>query len=244
MARGPRIDILTLFPELLEPFLASAILGQAIRDGRLDVRLTNPRDFASDRHRSVDDVPYGGGDGMVLRCEPTVAAIEALRGPEARVLALSPRGRLLDHALARELAAERQLVLVCGRYAGLDQRILDEVGAEELSIGDYVLSGGEAAAIVVLETVTRLIPSVLGNPDSPENDSFSQGLLEHPVYTRPRGFRGREVPGVLLSGDHARIRRFRREQSVRLTKQRRPELLERAELGNEDREILREMEHE
>ncbi len=244
MARGPRIDILTLFPELLEPFLASAILGQAIRDGRLDVRLTNPRDFASDRHRSVDDVPYGGGDGMVLSCEPTVAAIEAVRGPEARVLALSPRGRSLNHALARELAAERQLVLVCGRYAGLDQRILDEVGAEELSIGDYVLSGGEAAAIVVVETVTRLIPGVLGNPDSPENDSFSQDLLEHSVYTRPRGFRGREVPEVLLSGDHARIRRFRREQSLRVTKQRRPELLERAELGKEDREILREMEHE
>lgn len=244
MAPGPRIDILTLFPELVQPYLDAAVLGRAIAEGRLDVRLTDPRAFATDRHRSVDATPYGGGDGMVLRCEPAIAAIEAVARPGARVLALSPRGRLLDHAWAEELAAESQLVIVCGRYAGLDERILEETGAEELSIGDYVLSGGEIAAVVLLEVVSRLIPGVLGNADSAENDSFARGLLEHPVYTRPREFRGREVPEVLLSGNHAEVERFRRAQALRLTQARRPELLERAELGEDERRILREMEHD
>jgi tRNA (guanine37-N1)-methyltransferase len=244
VAQGPRIDILTLFPELVRPFLESSILGQAVRDGILDVRLTNPRDFATDRHRTIDDAPFGGGDGMVLKCEPTVAAIEAVSGPEARVIVLGPRGRVLNHALASGLARERQVVLVCGRYAGLDERILAETRAEELSIGDYVISGGEAAALVVTEAVTRLVPGVLGNPASSERDSFAEGLLEHPLYTRPRVFRGREVPEVLVSGDHGEVKRFRRKQALRLTRERRPDLLEHAELSEEDREILRELEDE
>ena len=244
MARGPEIQIITLFPELLEPFIKGSVLGAARRDGRAQVCVTDLRAYATDRHRTVDDTPLGGGDGMVFKCEPTVAAIEAVRQPQGRVLVLSPRGRVLDQELARELALERQLILVCGRYAGLDERILEETGAEELSIGDYVLSGGEAAALVVTEVVTRLIPGVLGNPSSPERDSFSEGLLEHPQYTRPRVFRGRRAPAVLLSGNHAEIERYRRRESLRLTFQKRPDLLERAELGEDDLKVLQELKHE
>jgi tRNA (guanine37-N1)-methyltransferase len=181
---------------------------------------------------------------MVLRCEPVVAAIEACAGPGARILALSPRGRVLDQAGVAGLARETQLVLVCGRYAGFDQRILEVTGAEELSIGDYVLAGGELAALVVVEAVSRLVPGVVGNPLSPQLDSFADGLLEFPVYTRPREFRGRAVPEVLLSGDHAAIARWRRTQTLRLTRTRRPELLARTDLTEEDRRILRELEHE
>ncbi|MFQ5513677.1 MAG: tRNA (guanosine(37)-N1)-methyltransferase TrmD [Myxococcota bacterium] len=241
MAAGPRIDVLTLFPELIKPHLECAILGQARADGRLDVRITDLRAFATDRHRTVDDAPYGGGDGMVLRCEPTVAAVEAVAEPGSRVIALGPRGRTLDQERARALSRERQIVLICGRYSGLDERILEVTGAEELSIGDYVLSGGEVAALVVLEVVSRLIPGVLGNPSSPEHDSFSAGLLEHPVYTRPSVFRGLAVPDVLLSGNHAEIERYRKRESLRLTHRRRPELLERAALDESDRQILEEI---
>jgi tRNA (guanine37-N1)-methyltransferase len=241
---GPAIEILTLFPALVRPFLEGSLLGQAIRSGTLAVRVTDLRDFATDRHRTVDDAPYGGGDGMVLRCEPTVAAIEAVRQPGGRVLALSPRGRLLDQDLVRELAGERQLVLVCGRYAGFDERILELTGAEELSIGDYVLSGGELPALVVTEAVARLLPGVLGNPLSAEADSHTCGLLEHPLYTRPREFRGLAVPDVLLSGDHAAIERFRRRAAIALTRRRRPDLLRRAALDCEERRLLGETDHE
>ncbi len=203
MADGPRIDILTIFPELVEPFLKGSLLGAAVREGRFGVHVTDIRAFSTDRHQRVDDAPYGGGDGMVLCCEPVVGAVEAVAQPGARVIALSPRGRVLHQTLVEELVRERQLVLLCGRYAGFDERILEETGAEELSIGDYVLSGGEAAALVVTEAVSRLVPGVIGNPRSPEHDSFSDGLLEHPLYTRPPEFRGRGVPEVLLSGNHA-----------------------------------------
>jgi tRNA (guanine37-N1)-methyltransferase len=222
----------------------TSILGAAVRRGLVEIELTDIRSFARDRHRVVDDAPYGGGDGMVMKCEPVVAAIEAVRRPAGRLLALSPHGRRLEQAWVAELAREAQLVLVCGRYAGLDQRIVDETGAEELSIGDYVLSGGEVAAWVVSEAVVRLLPGVLGNPDSPERDSFSGGLLEHPVYTRPPEFRGRRVPGELLTGNHAEIERFRRRAALRLTAARRPDLLRVAELSAEDREILREVQDE
>ncbi len=241
---GPRIDILTLFPDLVEAFLKGSLLGTARRDGVVDVKVSDLRAYATDRHRSVDDAPYGGGDGMVLMCEPVVAAVEALAAPQARVIALSPRGRTLDQATVEELAGESHIVLLCGRYAGFDERILEQTGAEELSIGDYVISGGEAAAIVVTEAVTRLVPGVLGNPVSPERDSFSDGLLEHPVYTRPREFRGRAVPEVLLSGNHAEIERFRRKESLRLTLKRRPIKVDAITLSEEDRKILRELEND
>jgi tRNA (guanine37-N1)-methyltransferase len=241
---GPRIDVITIFPELVDGFLDGGLLGAARREGRVEARVTDLRGFATDRHRKVDDAPYGGGDGMVLRCEPSVAAVEAVARPGSRIVALSPRGRVLNQAGARELAGESHLVLLCGRYAGFDERILEITGAQEWSIGDYVLFGGELAALVIIEAVTRLLPGVLGNPASPEADSFSDGLLEFPVYTRPREFRGRPVPEVLLSGDHAAIARHRRRASLRLTLQRRPELLEKTDLTDEDREILRELEHE
>ena len=239
---GPRVDIVTIFPELVEHFLKGSLLGQARRDGVVEVRVSDLRAYATDRQRSVDDEPYGGGDGMVLKCEPAVAAVEALAAPGARVYALGPRGRLFDQSLAAELAGERQIILLCGRYAGFDERVYAETGAEELSIGDYVISGGEAAALVVTEAVTRLVPGVVGNPASPQADSWSGDLLEHPSYTRPREFRGRRVPDVLLSGNHARIERFRREESLRLTRRRRPELLDGASLSDEDRKFLQELE--
>jgi tRNA (guanine37-N1)-methyltransferase len=241
---APRIDILSIFPELVRPFLEGSLLGAARRDGILDVRVSDLRDFASDRHRSVDDAPYGGGDGMVFTCEPVVAAIEAVRQPGGRIFLTSPRGRLLDQALASELAQTPQLVLVCGRYAGFDERIAEETGAEELSIGDYVLSGGELAALVTTEVVARLVPGVLGNPESVERDSFADGLLEHPVYTRPACFRGRPVPDVLLSGDHAAVERWRRQQALRRTLESRPDLLDSAPLSGDDREHLREIQHD
>jgi tRNA (guanine37-N1)-methyltransferase len=239
-----RIDVLTLFPELLEPFRNTSIVGAAVRRGQVELVLTDIRSFATDRHHVVDDSPYGGGDGMVLKCEPVVAAIESVRQPGARLIALSPRGRRLDQARVATLAGESQLILVCGRYAGFDERILDETGAEEISIGDYVLCGGEVAAWVVSEAVVRLLPGVLGNPVSPALDSFCGGLLEHPVYTRPPEFRGRRVPPELLSGNHAEIDRFRRDASLRITAQRRPDLLRTAELSAEDRQILREVQDE
>jgi tRNA (guanine37-N1)-methyltransferase len=222
---GPRIDVVTIFPELVEHFLSGSLLGQARRDGTIDVRVTDLRASATDRHHSVDDTPYGGGDGMVLRCEPVVAAVEALKQPGARVLALDPRGRKLDQALVRELASESQIILLAGRYAGFDDRIFALTGAEPLSIGDYVLAGGELAALVVTEAVTRLIPGVVGNPVSAEADSFSTGALEHPLFTRPREFRGLSVPEVLLSGDHGEIARWREREAERLTRERRPELI-------------------
>ncbi len=226
MSAGPRIDVVTIFPELVEHFLSGSLLGQARRDGLLDVGVTDLRSFSSDRHHTVDDAPFGGGDGMVLKCEPVVAAIEAIARPGARVIALCPRGRRFDQALARELAGERQLVLLCGRYAGFDERIFAATGAEPLSIGDYVLAGGELAALVVTEAVTRLVPGVLGNPISAEADSFSGDRLEYPLYTRPREFRGLGTPEVLLSGNHAEIERWRAREAERLTRERRPDLLE------------------
>jgi tRNA (guanine37-N1)-methyltransferase len=230
---GPQIDILTIFPELVEPFLKGSLLGAALRDGRLTVRVTDLRAFSHDRHRTVDDAPYGGGDGMVLKCEPVVAAVEAVAREGARVIALSPRGRPLRQSRVEALAQERQIVLLCGRYAGFDERILEETGAEELSIGDYVLSGGEAAALVVTEAISRLVPGVVGNPESPAHDSFTDGLLEHPLYTRPVEFRGRRVPELLLSGDHEKVRQFRREQAEELTRRRRPDLLEETKAKRE-----------
>jgi tRNA (guanine37-N1)-methyltransferase len=222
-----RVDILTIFPGIFESPLRESLLGKAIRAGVLDVRVHDIRDFTSDRHRQVDDEPYGGGPGMVMKPEPIFAAVEALGPGRKRVILLSPAGRRLDQALVRELAAEPWLVLICGRYEGVDERVVEGLPAEEVSIGDYVLSGGELPALVVLEAVSRLVPGVVGREESVERDSFGpEGLLDHPHYTRPAEFRGMRVPEVLLSGNHAEIERWRRQAALEKTRRNRPDLLE------------------
>ncbi|MFH1033890.1 MAG: tRNA (guanosine(37)-N1)-methyltransferase TrmD [Pseudomonadota bacterium] len=238
-------DIVTLLPEVCESYCQASIMGRALKAGLIGVRLVNPRDFAIDRHRTVDDVPYGGGDGMVMMPGPLVAALESLReGPSARVILLSPRGRPFDQAKARELAGLERLVLVCGRYEGVDERVRQLAVDEELSLGDFVLCGGELAALCVLEAVSRLLPGVLGGADSAGADSFSDGLLEHPHYTRPAEFRGLQVPEVLLSGHHGAIARWRRKESIRRTLRDRPELLSGALSSPEDQRLLAEVRQE
>jgi tRNA (guanine37-N1)-methyltransferase len=222
-----RIDVLTIFPGIFESPLRESLLGKAIEAGVLDVRVHDIRDSTTDRHRTVDDESYGGGPGMVMKPEPVFAAVESLGEGPKRVLLLSPAGRRLDQALARELAIEPWLVLVCGRYEGVDERVAEGLPAEEVSIGDYVLSGGEVPALVLLEAVTRLVSGVIGREESHERDSFGQdGLLDHPHYTRPAEFRGMRVPEVLLSGNHAEIERWRREAARKKTLRNRPDLLE------------------
>jgi tRNA (guanine37-N1)-methyltransferase len=221
-----RIDVVTIFPGIFEGPLRESLLGKAIETGLLDVRIHDLRDATTDRHRQVDDESYGGGPGMVMKPEPIFAAVEALGEGSKRVLLLSPAGRRLDQALVRELAGEPWLVLVCGRYEGVDERVVQGLPAEEVSIGDYVLSGGEVPALVVLEAVTRLVPGVIGREESHERDSFGpEGLLDHPHYTRPAEFRGMTVPDVLLSGNHAEIERWRREAALEKTRRNRPDLL-------------------
>jgi tRNA (guanine37-N1)-methyltransferase len=223
-----RIDVFTIFPEILEGPLRASLLGKAIESGVVDVRVHDLRAFATDRHRQVDDESYGGGPGMVMKPEPVFAAVESLGAGGMRVVLLSPAGRRLDQALVRELAAEPRLVLIAGRYEGLDERIVEGLPAQEVSIGDYVLSGGELPALVVIEAVTRLLPGVIGREESHERDSFGvDGLLDHPHYTRPAEFRGMAVPDVLLSGNHAKIQRWRREAAREKTRRNRPDLLER-----------------
>jgi tRNA (guanine37-N1)-methyltransferase len=223
-----RIDVVTIFPGIFESPLRESLLGRAIEAGLLDVRVHDLRDSTSDKHRQVDDESYGGGPGMVLKPEPVFAAVESLGAGERRTLLLSPAGRRLDQALARELAGERWLVLICGRYEGVDERVVVGLGAEEVSIGDYVVAGGEVPALVVLEAVTRLVPGVIGREESHERDSFGdEGVLDHPHYTRPAEFRGMRVPETLLSGNHAEIERWRREAALEKTRRNRPDLLER-----------------
>lgn len=220
-----RVDILTIFPGIFEGPLRESLLGKGIAAGVVDVRLHDIRDFTTDRHRQVDDVPFGGGPGMVMKPEPVFAAVESLGPGGKRVLLLSPAGRRLDQVFARELAAEPWLVLICGRYEGVDERVAEGLSAEEVSIGDYVLAGGEVPALVVLEAVARLIPGIVGREESLHQESFQDGLLEHPQYTRPQEFRGMTVPEVLLSGDHARIEQWRRQAALEKTKRVRPDLL-------------------
>jgi len=227
-----KISILTLFPEIVRDYTGVSILGIASEKGLASFDVVDIRDFAGGVHRQVDDRPFGGGPGMVLMPEPVVRAVEAARAAQAggaRTILLSPQGRRFDQGLAEELAGAPGLVLVCGRYEGFDERIRTVLAADEISIGDYVLAGGEIPALAVAEAVVRLIPGVLGHEDSPREDSFSEGLLEGPQYTRPREFRGHRVPEVLLSGDHAAIRAWRREQSLRRTRERRSDLLDSGE---------------
>ena len=220
-----RVEILTIVPGIFDGPLRESLLGKAIRVRTLDVRVIDIRDFAEDR-RQVDDEPYGGGPGMVMKPEPVFAAVESLGEGAKRMILLSPAGRRLDQALARELAREPWLVLISGRYEGVDERVAEGLPAEEVSIGDYVLSGGEVPALVLLEAVSRLVPGVVGRGESLERESFEDGLLDHPHYTRPATFRGMKVPDVLLSGDHVEIERWRRDAAREKTRRNRPDLLE------------------
>ncbi|MEI6872934.1 MAG: tRNA (guanosine(37)-N1)-methyltransferase TrmD [Verrucomicrobiota bacterium] len=221
-----RIDILSLFPKIAEAALGESIIGKAQQRGLVQIRSHNIRDWAQDKHRTTDDTPYGGGQGMVLMCEPLFAAVEALRSPEARVILLSPAGLPFKQAVAQRFATEcKHLIFLCGHYEGIDQRIVDMVVDEEWSIGDYVLTNGALAAAVMVDAVVRLLPGVLGDEDSAAEDSFATGLLEFPQFTRPVEFQGRRVPDVLLSGNHAAIARWRTEQALEKTRRMRPDLL-------------------
>jgi tRNA (guanine37-N1)-methyltransferase len=233
-----RVDIVTLFPGIVEPALSESMIGRARARGLVDIRVANLRDYADGKHRVTDDYTFGGGSGMVLKPEPLFAAVEALRTPGARVILMDPRGRTFTQRIARELAGEKHLILLAGRYEGVDERVSESLADDALSIGDYVLTGGELPALVVADAVTRLLPGVLGGEDAAERESFTDGLLEPPQYTRPEEFRGKRVPAVLLSGDHARIARWRRSQALWLTWRTRPDLLARAELTADDRKLL------
>ncbi|MGZ4736796.1 MAG: tRNA (guanosine(37)-N1)-methyltransferase TrmD [Acidimicrobiia bacterium] len=233
-----RVDVITIFPEYLAGALEVSLLGRARELGLLDIRLHDPRDYATDPHRSVDDAPFGGGAGMVMTPEPLFATVEAAEVVRPLLL-LSASGRTFDQPMARELAAGPGFSLICGRYEGVDQRVADHLCDGEVSVGDFVLAGGEAAALVMIEAVGRLVPGVLGNEDSVADESFTDGLLEYPQYTRPSEFREWSVPEILRSGDHARVARWRRAEALRRTLERRPELLDRAGgVSPEDRALL------
>jgi tRNA (guanine37-N1)-methyltransferase len=242
-----RIDVITLFPESLEGLTGLGVTGRAIREGRVELKTWNPRDLATDRHRTVDNRPYGGGPGMVMAVEPLSSTITAVRkehAGETLVSLMSPQGRKLDQAGVDELAGRQGLILVCGRYEGIDERLVESDIDEQWSIGDYVISGGELAAAVVIDAVTRLLPGVLGHEQSAVEDSFVDGLLDHPHYTRPEVAGGKAVPEVLLSGDHEAIRRWRRKQALGRTWQLRPDLLENRQLDEEAELLLKEFRKE
>lgn len=240
-----RFDLLTLFPGMVESPFAMSILGKAVERGIIDIHAWYLRDWAEGRHKVTDDIPYGGGNGMVLKPEPVARALKTLKEntPQSKILLMSPQGRRFDQQEATKLSQETGLIFVCGRYEGFDERIRSMVDAE-YSIGDFVLTGGELPAMVMIDAIARLIPGVLGNSNSAVTDSFSDGLLEHPHYTRPPEFNGMKVPEVLLNGDHAKIARWRRTEQLRRTWLRRPELLKRAELSAEEIKILAAIEHE
>ena len=235
-----RFDVLTLFPDLFSSFIKETILGRAVAKGLVEIHLIDIRTFAVGPHRVTDDKPYGGGDGMVMKAGPISRALESVErvGDRSRTVLLTPQGELFTQSRAWELSRLEQIVLICGRYEGIDERVRTTCADMDLSIGDYVLSGGELAAMVVVDAVSRLVPGVLGGERSTLEDSFEDGLLEYPHYTRPRVFREQEVPDVLLSGDHERIRVWRRTESLRRTLERRPDLLEKAKLTEEDTKIL------
>jgi tRNA (guanine37-N1)-methyltransferase len=238
-------DVFTLLPEVFPPYLESSILQRAIQRSLIDVRVHNIRDWATDRHHVTDDEPYGGGGGMVMKVEPVFSAVESILGPsDSRaedaypIILLTPQGRVFNQTVAMELADYHHLALVCGRYEGVDERIRQQLVTDQISIGDYVLTGGELPALILIDAVSRLLPGVLGDPDGPFDDSHASGLLEYPHYTRPPEFRGWTVPDILLSGNHARIARWRRKQSLLRTWKQRPDLLEKADLDETDHQLL------
>ncbi len=239
-----RIDVLTLFPEMFSGPMSASLLGKAIANAILDIHYTNPREFTEDVHQKVDDTPYGGGPGMVMKCDALFAAVESLREVNSlsRVVLMSPRGRPLTQALVKEWSQTEDMVLICGRYEGFDERISQGLVTDEVSIGDYVLSGGELAAMVIIDALSRMLPGVIGDFESVTTDSFYDGILGAPQYTRPAEFRGMEVPEVLLSGNHALIERYRRKEALRVTRERRPELLEHCRA--EDAALLNEIDQE
>lgn len=242
-----RIDVVSLFPEMFSAIRDYGITGRAIERGIIDLALWNPRDYTLNRHRSVDDRPYGGGPGMVMMIEPLRDALRAARAANdvpARAIYLSPQGKRLDQAALSMMATQQRLVLIAGRYEGVDERLIEMEVDEEWSIGDYVLSGGELGAMVLIDGVARLLPGVLGHEDSAQQDSFVCGVLDYPHYTRPEVFEGRVVPAVLMSGNHAHIARWRHKQALGRTWQRRPDLLERVVLSNEERDLLAEYQGE
>jgi tRNA (guanine37-N1)-methyltransferase len=247
-------DVFTLLPEVFPPYLNSSILHRARQRGLIDVRIHNIRDWATDKHHVTDDEPYGGGGGMVMKVEPVFAAVESVLGlfdklratPEAcyPVILLTPQGRVFNQNTAMELVRHPRLALICGRYEGVDERIREHLVTDEISIGDYVLTGGELPALILIDAISRLIPGVLGDPDGAMDDSHAAGLLEYPHYTRPPEYRGWGVPEILLSGDHAKIEKWRREQSLRRTLKRRLDLLESAPLSETDRKVLKKIQEE
>jgi len=237
-----RIHILTLFPNMLSGPFSESIIKRAVDRGLVEIVLYNIRDYTSDRHHVVDDYPYGGGQGMVLKPEPIFAAVESTKNEsEVPVILLTPQGRLFNQMVAEELAGYGEMILMCGHYEGVDERVREHLVTDEISIGDYVLSGGELAAMVIVDAVVRQLPGALGAEEAVREDSHSSGLLEYPQYTRPRVFQGWEVPQVLLSGNHAEIASWRREQSIIRTLSRRPDLLERADLSREERMVSERM---
>ena len=241
-----RFHVLTIFPGMFESPLAEGVVGRARKGGLVHVALHDIRDYAHDRHRTVDDYAFGGGPGMVMKPEPLFETVEVVRSTASLasstpVVLLSPQGRPLTQPVVEELACHDDLVLVCGRYEGVDERVREHLATDEISIGDYVLSGGELAALVLIDAVSRLVPGVVGSTESTQHDSFTTGLLQHPQYTRPAEFRGWAVPDVLLSGNHAEIARWRRQESLRRTLLHRPDLLESAQLSKEDRLFIEEL---
>ena len=239
-----RFDVFTLFPGVFTPYLEASILQRAQENNLVEVNLYNIRDWTTDRHHVCDDLPYGGGGGMVMKPEPIFTAVESVLGtpPMCPVILLDPQGRIFTQAVAEELSQQPHLALLCGRYEGIDERVREHLVTDEISIGDYVLSGGELPALIVIDAITRLIPGALGDPQGAWNDSHATGLLEYPHYTRPPEFRGWSVPDILLSGDHGKIAQWRRQQALLRTKQRRPDLLKKASLSESDRDFLHHLE--
>ena len=233
--------VLTLFPEMIEQTLSHSIMGRAQKEGHISVEAVNIRDFTQNKHKHVDDYPYGGGAGMVMQPGPVYDCYQDIvkdMDKKPRVIYMTPQGKVFSQAIAEELSKEEELIFLCGHYEGIDERVLEEIVTDELSIGDYVLTGGELPAMVMIDSISRLIPGVLNNDDSAEYESFQDGLLEYPQYTRPETFMDKKVPSVLLSGHHGNIEKWRREQSLKRTLSRRPELLEKAELTKDDKKIL------
>ncbi len=241
-----KFDIFTLFPEVFNPYFETSILKRAVQNNLLEIRLHNIRNWTTDKHHTTDDTPYGGGGGMVMKPEPVFAAVESVLGVnrDFPCILLTPQGRPYNHSIARQLAEQDRIALLCGHYEGIDERIREHLVTDEISIGDYVLTGGELAAMILVDSVTRFLPGVLGDPEGADDDSFASGLLEYPHYTRPEEFRGWKVPEVLLSGNHKVIEQWRREQALKRTYDRRPDLLESLELSKKEKEFLMRLEDE